>query len=609
MSKSNQSKGRDREDPDRNHGEHKSHHHGGSGSQHGTRGDDVIVGGNGNDKIHGGNGNDVLTGGAGNDKLHGGKGNDVLLGGAGSDQLKGDAGDDTLVFRAAEHGHRDSDRYDGGNGRDTLRLEFTQAEWQSAAVQADMARLLDYLEPERCGPGTERWFKFDAFDLDIRRIEDVVVIVDGVEVDPGGGGGGGVTVDAVDDTAAVAQGGTVSGNVLANDSVTGAAVQSVAIASGPTGGTVTLAADGGFSYTAGAALDALALGETATDSFTYSVTAVGGAADSAAVLVTVSGLNDAPTANPDAADAGENEVVALDLLGNDTDIDNGAVLSIVAASTPAGQGSALVNGNLVYFDPGADFDHLALGQTATVVLDYVIRDEHGALAASTATITVTGENDAPLAEPSRTVLVVSPAPTALGILAPTDADGDALTATITSALGLGILRDAEGNVVTNGSQLSGEQLSGLLFTPVSGSVGTLASLSYVVSDGNGGAALSTVAILTIAGAPAVPGVTASGTLAVDVFDFDLLDGTPEVISGFAVGSGGDVLDVSDLLVGYVDGISDPAQFVNVLEAGGSTLVGVNADGIGADPAVVAVLHGVTGLSVNDLLVDGNLFLG
>lgn len=613
MSRGRHSKGHDRKDHDHQHHDHKGHHHGhhhgGSSSQHGTRGDDVITGGKGNDKIHGGNGDDLLSGGKGNDKLFGGKGNDTLVGGAGSDQLKGDQGNDTLVYAMAESGRCDNDRYDGGNGRDILRLEFTQAEWQSAAVQADMARLLDYLEPERCGPGTERWFHFKAFDLDIRRIEDVVVLVDGVEVDPGGGGGGGVTVDAVDDGAAVGQGGTVSGNVLANDSVTGAAVQSVAIASGPTAGTVTLAADGSFSYTAGAALDALAQGETATDSFTYSVTAVGGVTDTATVQVTVTGVNDAPVANADAAAGGENGIIALDLLANDTDIDNGATLSIVAASTQAGQGTATLSGGMVMFDPGTDFDHLGLGQSAEVVLDYVIQDEHGALSASTATITVTGENDAPLAEPSRTVLVVSPGPTALGIPEPTDAEGDALTATITSALGLGVLRDGDGNVVTNGTQLSGEQLSGLLFTPVSGSVGSFASLSYVVEDGNGGSALSTVAILTIAGAPAVPGVTASGTLAVDVFDFDLLDGTPEVISGFAVGENGDVLDVSDLLVGYTEGSSDPSQFVNLLEFGGNTFVGVNADGIGTDPVVVAVLSGETGLSVNDLLADGNLFLG
>lgn len=587
----------------------KGHSHGGSSSQQGSRGDDVIVGGNRNDKIHGRDGDDVLSGGRGNDKLYGDKGNDSLSGGAGSDQLKGGAGNDVLVYAMAENAHCDSDRYDGGNGRDTLRLEFTQEEWESAAVQADIARLLDYLEPDRCGPGTERWFKFAAFDLDIRRIEDLEVVVDGVVVDPeGGGGGGGVTVDAVNDAAAVAQGGTVAGNVLANDSVTGAAVQSVLVTSGPTGGNVILAGDGGFSYAAGPGYDSLAQGETATDSFTYAVTAVGGVADTATVQVTVTGVNDAPTAVADTASGLENQTLALDLLGNDTDIDNGAVLSIVAASTQSGQGSATLSDNLVVFNPGSDFDYLAMGETATVVIDYAMQDEHGALSASTATITVTGENDGPLAEPSRTVLVVAPGGTPLNIAAPSDAEGDALTAAVTMAGGLGVLRDGDGNVVTAGSQLSIAQLTDLFFFPVSGSVGSLAAISYVVSDGAAVSSMSTVAILTIAGSPAIPGVTDSGTLDVDVFDFDALDGAPKVISGFATGANGDVLDVSDLLVGYAAGSSDPALFVNLLEAGGSTLVGVNADGAGTDPVVVAVLHGETGLTVNDLLADGNLFL-
>lgn len=583
----------------------KGHSHGGSSSQQGSRGDDVIAGGNRNDKIHGRDGDDVLSGGRGNDKLYGGKGNDSLSGGSGSDQLKGGAGNDLLVYAMAESGRCDSDRYDGGNGRDTLRLEFTREEWESAAVQADIARLLDYLEPDRCGPGTERWFKFSAFDLDIRRIEDVVVVVDGVVVDPDGG----VTVDALNDTAAVGQGGTVTGNVLANDSVTGAVVQSVEAASGPTGGSVTLADDGSFSYAAGPGYDSLAQGETATDSFTYTVTAAGGVADTATVLVTVTGVNDAPIANLDLASGLENETLVLDLLANDTDIDNGAVLSVVAASTPSGQGSATLSGSLVVFNPGADFDYLATDETATVVLNYTLQDEHGALSASTATITVTGENDGPLAEPSRTVLVVAPGGTPLNLAAPSDAEGDDLTAVITMAVGLGVLRDGDGNVVTTGSQLSIAQLTDLVFSPVSGSVGSLASISYVVSDGNATSSASTVAILTIAGSPAIPGVTASGTLAVDTFDFNAPGGAPGVISGFAVGENGDVLDVSDLVEGYLPGDSDPNAFARVIDAGSATLLEVNADGTGSDYLPVAVLLGETGLTVNDLLADGNLFLG
>lgn len=591
----------------------KSHSHGGSSGQQGSRSDDVIAGGNRNDKIHGRDGDDVLSGGRGNDKLYGDKGNDNLSGGTGSDQLKGGAGNDVLVYAMAENGRGDSDRYDGGNGRDTLRLEFTQEEWESAAVQADIARLLDYLEPDRCGPGTERWFKFTAFDLDIRRIEDVVVVVDGVEVDPdggGGGGGGGVTVDAVNDAAAVAQGGTVAGNVLENDVVTGAAVQSVALAAGPTGGSVILAGDGSFSYAAGAGYDALAQGETATDSFTYTVTAVGGVSDTATVQVTVTGANDGPTAVADAASGLENQTLALDLLANDTDVDNGAVLSIVAASTQAGQGSATLSGNLVVFNPGADFDYLAMGETATVVIDYAMQDEHGALSASTATITVTGENDGPLAEPSRTVLVISAGETPLGIVAPTDAEGDALTVTITVANVFGLIEDADENVISLGSVITVDQLTGLTYTPGPGAVGTASTLSYQISDGNGGSAMSTVAILVIAGGPPPPPPPMPMSLAStgDSFDFNVLGAAPELIVGFDAGIGGDTLDVSDLLAGYAPGESDPGAFVQLAQAGGDTSLLVNTDGSGDDFVPVAVLQGASGLTVNDLLADGNLFL-
>jgi len=583
------SKGKHSKGSDHNGHDHKGRSHGGSSSQQGTRGDDVI------------------TGGKGNDKLYGDKGDDSLNGGPGSDRLKGGAGNDVLVYAMAENGPGDSDRYDGGNGRDTLRLEFTQGEWESAAVQADIARLLDYLEPDRFGPGTERWFKFTAFDLDIRRIEDVVVVVDGVVVDPDGGG---VTVDAVNDAAAVAQDGTVAGNVLANDVVTGAAVQSVAVAAGPTGGSVTLAGDGSFGYAAGAGYDSLAQGETATDSFTYTVTAVGGVSDTATVQVTVTGANDAPTAVADVASGLENETLALDLLANDTDVDNGAVLSIVAASTQGGQGSATLSGNLLVFNPGTDFDYLAIGETATVVIDYAMQDEHGALSASTATITVTGENDGPLAEPSRTVLVISAGETPLGIVAPTDAEGDALTVTITAANVFGLIEDADENVISLGSVITVDQLTSLTYTPGPGAVGTASTLSYQISDGNGGSAMSTVAILVIAGGPPPPPPPMPLSMAStgDSFDFNVLGAAPELIVGFDAGIGGDTLDVSDLLAGYAPGESDPGAFVQLAQAGGDTSLLVNADGSGDDFVAVAVLQGASGLTVNDLLADGNLFL-
>jgi uncharacterized protein (TIGR03118 family) len=57
----------------------------------------VLIGGAGNDMLIGGAGDNVLVGGTGNDQLFGQGGADVLIGGDGRDLLQGRAGDDLLI--------------------------------------------------------------------------------------------------------------------------------------------------------------------------------------------------------------------------------------------------------------------------------------------------------------------------------------------------------------------------------------------------------------------------------------------------------------------------------------------------------------------------------
>ncbi len=66
----------------------------------GGRGDDVIHGEAGDDALFGDRGEDVLYGGAGDDALFGGRGADVIHGGRGDDVLRGGSGVDTFVFEA-----------------------------------------------------------------------------------------------------------------------------------------------------------------------------------------------------------------------------------------------------------------------------------------------------------------------------------------------------------------------------------------------------------------------------------------------------------------------------------------------------------------------------
>lgn len=80
----------------------------------GGAGNDTIVAGNGNDRINGRGGNDSITVGSGKDVLRGGTGNDTLIAGSGNDTLLGGAGNDSLVGGAG------ADLLIGGAGDDTL---------------------------------------------------------------------------------------------------------------------------------------------------------------------------------------------------------------------------------------------------------------------------------------------------------------------------------------------------------------------------------------------------------------------------------------------------------------------------------------------------------
>ncbi|WP_407487784.1 Ig-like domain-containing protein, partial [Acinetobacter baumannii] len=64
-----------------------------------------------------------------------------------------------------------------------------------------------------------------------------------------------------------------------------------------------------------------------------------------------------------------------------------------------GNGSVTVNSDGTYsFNPGNDFDNLAVGESREVSFTYTATDNNGGVSApATVTITVTGSNDVPVA--------------------------------------------------------------------------------------------------------------------------------------------------------------------------------------------------------------------
>ena len=425
---------------------------------YGTSGDDILSGGNGKDTIYGGDGDDIISGGNGIDNLFGDAGNDTLTGDNGADNLTGGADDDTL---------------DGALGFDTAYYSGNIGEY-SFFTSAGYLHIV-----HQGGAGA------DGHDQ-VRNVERLV-FADRV-IDIGSGANAPVAGDdhvfIDEDTGTHSSG---AGSVLDNDfDFDGDAMTVTGGVFVGTYGTLTLNADGTYSYTLNASAQELAQGDNVADSFNYTVSDNDGS-DTGTLVFHIAGVNDAPTANPDVAAGGENQVILIDVLANDDDVDNGAVLTVTGASAPAGQGTAAVVGNQVQFDPGSDFDDLAAGDSEVVVVSYTIADEHGATAGSTITITVSGANDAPTANPD-TDTTSENAVLAVDVLA-NDPDPDA-GATLTVTAASAPAGQGTASVVANQVQFD----PGSDFDDLNVGDSEIVVVSYSIEDEHGASSSSTLTI-------------------------------------------------------------------------------------------------------------------
>ena len=158
-----------------------------------------------------------------------------------------------------------------------------------------------------------------------------------------------------------------------------------------TAGAVDLSQNGCISYAPADAFERLGVGEIDVDTFTYTVSNNFDQEATAAVTVTVTGVNDAPEAVTDvlmfSEDSGATSVRDF-LLSNDTDVDQNDFRSIVSAS---GANVTFLAGDVVY-DPGA-FGSLNDGQTATDSFFYTIADAAGEESTVRSTVTIFGATD------------------------------------------------------------------------------------------------------------------------------------------------------------------------------------------------------------------------
>ncbi|MCB1051791.1 MAG: tandem-95 repeat protein, partial [Acidobacteria bacterium] len=188
----------------------------------------------------------------------------------------------------------------------------------------------------------------------------------------------------------------------------------------PSGALLTQNANGTFNYDPNGAFDALAPGETDTDSWVYTLDDSSGlCAETATVTVTISGVNDCPTAVADALSTDEDTPTSGNVLANngsgpDSDPESDPLTVVAVEGMPANVGVqiTLTSGALLTvnsdgsfsYDPNGQFEALGNGDSANDSFTYAIDD--GSMTCSevaTATVTINGVNDCPTAQPDAVV--------------------------------------------------------------------------------------------------------------------------------------------------------------------------------------------------------------
>jgi len=205
------------------------------------------------------------------------------------------------------------------------------------------------------------------------------------------------TADLADnDVAAVNENGTVAIDVLDNDH----ALASVSSVDGAElAGTVTLNGDDTITYDPNGQFEHLAVGETATETFRYSVSDGDGGLDLATATVTIHGENDAPVATKDTARTEKDAQTTLTLVANDEDADGSDVLTVSSIDDSATKGTVTLNADgTVTYNPNGAFDHLGEDEQSADHFSYTVSDGKGGTDTTTVTIAI-GKSDAVAATP------------------------------------------------------------------------------------------------------------------------------------------------------------------------------------------------------------------
>lgn len=361
-------------------------------------GNNFYLGSNSNNALNGGGSDDVIVGKEGDDVINGQGGNDLLQGGPGSDAVFGQGGDDIFIYRLSENLNAERDYYDGGGNtqklKDSIVFVLAYGEYNQYAQEIlQYQSALEASSDKGWGKAHGFSYTFNGFGLTVNDIENAEIVLTNRAPTAVAD-----TFITDEDTAFATV--DVRSNDIDPDNLDVLTV--VNLDSSSTRGTVTANfSDGTFYYDPNNQFEYLAVGESATDTFSYTIRDLAGETSSAVVTINIGGVNDQPVAEDiHLGNVSEDSVIGItgNFLVTDADATDTHTFEIV--SEFAG-GSVVNHGDGTFtYTPDDDYQFLLEGQDRDVTFTYRAIDDSGTSTDTseekTITVTINGAYDAPI---------------------------------------------------------------------------------------------------------------------------------------------------------------------------------------------------------------------
>ena len=340
----------------------------------------------------------------------------------------------------------------------------------------------------------------------------VTITINGVNDNP--------VANAVPDSADE-DGVSISGNMFINatdvddlttltiDQVAGSALAVGVLQNRPSGATVIIQSNGDYIYDPAGGFQSLAQNVTTQELVGVTVGDGDGGSDIAFLVVTITGVNDAPTSIDDDFTVSEDVDINSSVFndngnGADFDIDNGdffTVTQVNGSTVDVGSQITLLSGALLtlnasgtfqYLQNGA-FNGLASGVIGNDSFTYTIEDGLGASSIATVNIAINGDTDPPIAQDD-TFATGENTPVADDLFADNgngidfDPDGDSITVSAVQGSGANVGAGtilASGATVNVASDGTFTYNPGTAFDDLADGVAGVDSFTYTITDGFG----------------------------------------------------------------------------------------------------------------------------